>query len=144
MLRPLKSQEIRGLLLGLLPTDCPETSEKHMANSRFGYVRDYELSDALLPGTFLVVRLDGKGFHRFADQHAFEKPNDRRALDLINAAAMRTMESETLRQHVLLAFGESDEYSFLLAKTSTLFNRRERCVWPDSVASGLPNTHHSF
>lgn len=107
-----------------------------MANSRFGYVRDYELSDALLPGTFLVVRLDGKGFHRFADQHAFEKPNDRRALDLINAAALRTMESETLRQHVLLAFGESDEYSFLLAKTSTLFNRRERSVWHGWLASG--------
>lgn len=97
-----------------------------MANSRFGYVRQYELSDALLPGTFLVVRLDGKGFHRFSDKHGFEKPNDRRALDLMNAAACRTIQSETLRQHVLLAFGESDEYSFLLGPKCGLFGRRNR------------------
>lgn len=97
-----------------------------MANSRFGYVRQYELSDALLPGTFLVVRLDGKGFHRFSDKHGFEKPNDRRALDLMNAAACRTIQSDTLRQHVLLAFGESDEYSFLLGPKCSLFGRRNR------------------
>lgn len=99
-----------------------------MAKSRFGYVRSYELADALLPGTFLVVRLDGKGFHRFSDAHGFVKPNDVRALDLMNAAAKRTMESETLRQHVVLAFGESDEMSFLLRKSSDLFSRRNRYV----------------
>jgi tRNA(His) guanylyltransferase len=99
-----------------------------MANTRFGYVRQYELSDVMLPGTFMVVRLDGKGFHRFSDKHGFEKPNDRRALDLMNAAALRTIQSETLRQHVLLAFGESDEYSFLLGPKSALFGRRNRCV----------------
>ncbi|KAL7004125.1 tRNA-His guanylyltransferase [Cystobasidiomycetes sp. EMM_F5] len=96
-----------------------------MANTRFGYVRQYELSDAILPNVFLVVRLDGKGFHRFADQHGFAKPNDRRALDLMNAAAKRTMESETLRQHIVLAFGESDEFSFLIPRRSDLFKRRE-------------------
>jgi len=95
-----------------------------MANSRFSYVRQYELPDPLLPGTFLVVRLDGKGFHRFSDAHHFEKPNDRRALELMNAAAKRTMESETLRSHILLAFGESDEFSFLLDAKSELFGRR--------------------
>jgi tRNA(His) guanylyltransferase len=97
-----------------------------MAKTRFSYVREYELSDALLPNTFIVVRLDGKGFHRFSDHYGFEKPNDRRALELINAAAVRTMSSETLRQHTLLGFGESDEYSFLLSAKSTLFNRRSR------------------
>jgi tRNA(His) guanylyltransferase len=99
-----------------------------MANTRFGYVRQYELSDSLLPGTFLVVRLDGKGFHGFADRYGFEKPNDRRALNLMNAAAVRTISSETLRQHVILAFGESDEYSFLVSNKSDLFNRRSRSV----------------
>lgn len=99
-----------------------------MANTRFGYVRQYELADPLLPGTFLVVRLDGKGFHGFADRYGFEKPNDRRALDLMNAAAMRTMASETLRQHVTLAFGESDEFSFLIDSKSDLFSRRARSV----------------
>ena len=35
-----------------------------MAGSRFAYVRKYELSDALLPGTFMVLRIDGHAFHR--------------------------------------------------------------------------------
>lgn len=101
-----------------------------MANTRFAYVRQYEIPDTLLPGTFMVVRLDGKGFHRFADTYGFVKPNDRRALELMNAAAKRTMECETLRSSILMAFGESDEYSFLLPKSSNLFKRRERwaCV----------------
>lgn len=99
-----------------------------MANTRFGYVRQYELPDPLLPSTYLVVRIDGKGFHGFADRYGFEKPNDRRALDLMNAAAMRTIASETLRQHVVLAFGESDEYSFLISNASNLFSRRSRSV----------------
>lgn len=97
-----------------------------MANTRFLYVRQYELPDPLLPGTFLVVRVDGKGFHRFSDAYHFEKPNDKRALDLMNAAAKRTMESESLRSHIALAFGESDEYSFLLHRKSDLYARRNR------------------
>jgi tRNA(His) guanylyltransferase len=36
-----------------------------MANSRFEYVRNFELPDSLLPATYLVVRIDGKGFHRY-------------------------------------------------------------------------------
>lgn len=108
-----------------------------MANTRFGYVRQYELSDAILPNVFLVVRLDGKGFHRFADQHGFAKPNDRRALDLMNAAAKRTMESETLRQHIVLAFGESDEFSFLIPRRSDLFKRRERWLFETKIAKKL-------
>jgi tRNA(His) guanylyltransferase len=35
-----------------------------MANSKFAYVKDFELPDTLLPGTFIVVRIDGRSFHR--------------------------------------------------------------------------------
>lgn len=35
-----------------------------MAGSRYAYVRDFELSDAALPHTYLIVRIDGRGFHR--------------------------------------------------------------------------------
>lgn len=35
---------------------------KRMANSKYEYVKQYELSDALLPGCWIVVRIDGKGF----------------------------------------------------------------------------------
>jgi hypothetical protein len=34
-----------------------------MAGSRFAYVRSFELPDPVLPGVFMVVRIDGKGFH---------------------------------------------------------------------------------
>ncbi|KAI5449886.1 tRNA-His guanylyltransferase [Naganishia albida] len=93
-----------------------------MANSRFEYVRTFERADTLLPATYLVVRIDGKGFHRFSDVHAFVKPNDKRALDLMDRAARRVLEQVP---DVVLGFGESDEYSFLIRKDATLYNRRE-------------------
>jgi hypothetical protein len=37
-----------------------------MANSKYEYVKDYELEDRLLPGCWIVVRLDGRGFTRWA------------------------------------------------------------------------------
>ena len=33
-----------------------------MANSRFEYVKNFELDDTLLPGCWIVIRLDGRGF----------------------------------------------------------------------------------
>lgn len=36
-----------------------------MAKSQFEYVRAFEEQDSSLPNTWMVVRLDGRGFHRF-------------------------------------------------------------------------------
>ena len=36
-----------------------------MAKSRFEYVKSFESEDNLLLNTYIVVRIDGKGFHRF-------------------------------------------------------------------------------
>lgn len=47
-----------------------------MANSRFGYVRDFETDDRILPNCWIVVRVDGKGFSTFTKKHDFTKPND--------------------------------------------------------------------
>ncbi|PFH51098.1 hypothetical protein AMATHDRAFT_143378 [Amanita thiersii Skay4041] len=93
-----------------------------MANSRFAYVRTYELPDPMLPGTFPIFRLDGHSFHRFSDVHGFAKPNDPRALQLMDRAARELMAEYP---DIVLAFGESDEYSFLLRKQTTLYNRRQ-------------------
>ncbi|KAH9955893.1 Thg1 C terminal domain-containing protein [Russula dissimulans] len=92
-----------------------------MANSRYAYVRDFELPDSLLPGTFILVRVDGHAFQKFTDVHGFVKPNDVRGLELMDHAAISLME-----QHpdIMLAFGQSDEYSFLFPKTAKLYNRR--------------------
>ena len=35
-----------------------------MANTKYAYVRDFELPDPLLPDTFMIFRLDGHSFHR--------------------------------------------------------------------------------
>lgn len=94
-----------------------------MAGTRFAYVRNFELPDSVIPSTYLVVRIDGKGFHKFSALHAFDKPNDPRALELMNESARYVMSS--LKGHIALAFGESDEYSFLLRKSTTLYNRRQ-------------------
>jgi tRNA(His) guanylyltransferase len=47
-----------------------------MAKSKFEYVRNFETEDKLLPNCWIVIRIDGKGFHKFSDEHEFEKPND--------------------------------------------------------------------
>lgn len=92
-----------------------------MAKSTFEYVKQFELDDTLLPNTWLVIRLDGKCFHRFADDHNFKKPNDIRALNLMNYTAYTVLKQY---HDILMAYGQSDEYSFILKKQCTLFNRR--------------------
>lgn len=93
-----------------------------MAGTKFAYVRNFELPDSALPETYLIVRIDGKGFHKFSKAHDFDKPNDPVALELMNVAAQYVMTQ--LKGQVSLAFGESDEYSFLLRKQCTLYSRR--------------------
>ncbi|CAO1628507.1 unnamed protein product [Parajaminaea phylloscopi] len=94
-----------------------------MAGSRFAYVRDFELPDPVLPSVYMVVRIDGKGFHKFSEAHTFTKPNDADALELMNHAARHVCQE--LKGEVTMAFGESDEYSFLLKKGCRLYNRRQ-------------------
>lgn len=67
------------------------------------------------------MRVDGKGFHKFSEKHKFEKPNDIRALDLMNKAASKVMEQY---KDIVISYGESDEYSFILKKNTDIFNRR--------------------
>jgi hypothetical protein len=152
-----------------------------LAKSRFEYVRGFEAADALLPHCWLVVRLDGKGFTkcaptqharrlattaalapcgsratatRFSEAHGFEKPNDERALGLMNAAAQARHRSKQPRScprfspcayplnrafsllqavmeelsDIMLSYGQSDEFSFVLRKHSRLYERRARRV----------------
>ncbi|XP_049870180.1 probable tRNA(His) guanylyltransferase isoform X1 [Pectinophora gossypiella] len=92
-----------------------------MAKSSFEYVKNFESDDTLLPNTWIVVRLDGKCFHKFSDDHNFVKPNDVRALNLMNYAAFNVFREFN---DLLMAFGQSDEYSFIFKKQMTLYKRR--------------------
>eukprot|EP00249_Psilotum_nudum_P014492 c24852_g1_i1 orf=793-1443(+) len=92
-----------------------------MANSKYDYVKSFEAFDGLLPHTWIVIRIDGRSFHRFADVHDFEKPNDIRALKLMNECAKGVLQDLT---DIIFAYGESDEYSFVIHKNSNLYQRR--------------------
>ncbi|KAI2909209.1 hypothetical protein CBS11852_333 [Aspergillus niger] len=92
-----------------------------MANSKYEYVKSFEQPDALLPNTWIVVRIDGRGFHKLSDHYGFIKPNDRRALDLMNAAAVGVMKD---LPDLCIAYGISDEYSFAFHPNCQLFERR--------------------
>lgn len=93
-----------------------------MANSRFEYVKSFEKESYLLPNAWIVVRVDGRGFHRLSSHYDFAKPNDSRALRLMNSAASHVM---TQLPDVVMAYGDSDEYSFLVDRRCNLFERRE-------------------
>ncbi|THH07369.1 hypothetical protein EW145_g3419 [Phellinidium pouzarii] len=93
-----------------------------MAGTKYAYVKNFELPDPLLPNTFIVLRVDGHAFHRFTDTHTFAKPNDERGLLLMDHAARAVMEEY---KDIVLGFGESDEFSFLLRRSTSMYNRRE-------------------
>lgn len=63
----------------------------------------------------------GRGFTKFCAAHDFAKPNDLRAIQLMNAAAEHVCNTFT---EIFLAYGQSDEYSFVFNKHTTLFSRR--------------------
>lgn len=54
-----------------------------MACSRFEYVKGYEKDDSILPNVWIVIRVDGKGFHKFSKIHDFEKPNDQNGIKYV-------------------------------------------------------------
>ncbi|KAK0945589.1 tRNA-His guanylyltransferase [Friedmanniomyces endolithicus] len=92
-----------------------------MANSEYGYVRNCEGNDSLPPSNWIVVRIDGRGFSKLCKKYNFDKPNDRRALNLMNAAATEVLRSFV---DVVVAYGQSDEYSFVFHESTGLFERR--------------------
>eukprot|EP01027_Heterolobosea_sp_BB2_P017948 GEZU01025363.1.p1 GENE.GEZU01025363.1~~GEZU01025363.1.p1 ORF type:complete len:227 (+),score=31.98 GEZU01025363.1:44-724(+) len=102
-----------------------------MAKSKFEYVKQFEKEDILLPECWILVRIDGRYFTRFSAEHDFEKPNDLAALKLMNRCAEEVMKEFA---DIVIAYGESDEYSFILRKSSNLFSRRESKITTNIVS----------
>lgn len=93
-----------------------------MAKSRFEYVREFEQEGRLLSNTWIVCRVDGNGFSDFSKAHNWKKPMDQRGVDLMVACAR----SLCIKfRDVRMAFGQSDEFSFVLPKGCSLWNRRD-------------------
>ncbi|CAF9920334.1 tRNA-His guanylyltransferase [Imshaugia aleurites] len=101
-----------------------------MANSKYEYVKTFEQSTSLLPNTYMIVRIDGRGFHKLSAKYKFEKPNDRHALELMNAAATAVMKE---LPDITCAYGISDD--FILDRSSRLFERRESKILTTVVST---------
>lgn len=102
-----------------------------MAKSKYEYVKKFEVNDICLPNCWIVVRIDGRNFHRFSDEHHFVKPNDIRCLSLMNKCAKVVMEQF---HDICLSYGQSDEYSFVFKRKTTQFGRRESKLMSNIVS----------
>ncbi|GAB2215880.1 hypothetical protein Drorol1_Dr00023639 [Drosera rotundifolia] len=89
------------------------------------FLRSFEFENKLLPSTWIVVRVDGHHFHNFSDSHEFEKPNDKQALKLMNVCAVAVL---LKIEDVIFAYGQSDEYSFILKKDTRFYQRKSSNV----------------
>ncbi|KAM3359802.1 hypothetical protein P3S68_019513 [Capsicum galapagoense] len=92
-----------------------------MANSKYEYVKCFEVEDEVMYPNIIVVQIDGRDFGSFSEKHGFEKPNDEKSLNLMNACAIKVLESFS---DIIFAYGFSDEYSFVLKKETTFYQRR--------------------
>ncbi|XP_052431062.1 probable tRNA(His) guanylyltransferase [Carassius gibelio] len=120
MLR-LLSVNFRGLADHKTPLNLNFSTSSGMAKSKFEYVRNFELDDTCLRNCYIVVRLDGRNFHKFSEQHNFMKPNDNRALGVMSRSAHSVMEE---LEDITIAYGQSDEFSFVFKRSTTWFKRR--------------------
>ncbi|GJW96693.1 tRNA(His) guanylyltransferase 1-like protein isoform X2 [Tanacetum coccineum] len=93
-----------------------------MANSKYEYVKSFELEDEVMYPNLIVVRIYGHNFERFSEINEFEKPNDERALNLMNSCATSVIEQYP---DIVFAYGYGDEYSFILKKETKFHQRRE-------------------
>lgn len=115
-----------------------------MANSRFEYVKTFEEPDPLLRNCWIVARIDGRKFHTFTKAHGFERPNDLRGLRLMNRCAKQVMRD---LGDIVIAIGHSDEYSFVLKRDCTLWQRRGSKIITTIVSAFAANyvfywSHH--
>ena len=99
------------------------------------------LDPCVLPGVFLVARLDGRNFTRLTKEvHPFEKPFDRRFHDYMRQTAEHLMVSGGLK--VAYSFTQSDEISLLFGPDEGGFGRKLRKLL--SVLSGEASARFSL
>ncbi len=94
----------------------------------------------VLPGIFMVARLDGRSFTRLTKEaYQFEAPFDERFRDLMVTTAESLM---TCGFRILYAYTESDEISLLFAPDEQLFNRKLRKY--NSILAGEASARFSL
>ena len=102
-----------------------------MSNSKFEYVKSFENKNDLLKNTYIVIRIDGKGFTKFTDAHQYKKPNEIKGIKVMALAGLSVMESFP---EIFLGYGQSDEFSFAFKKNARLYNRRHEKILTNVVS----------
>ncbi|CAG0981530.1 hypothetical protein GPROT1_02324 [Gammaproteobacteria bacterium] len=105
-------------------------------------LRVYETAHDLcvLPGLFMVARLDGRGFTRLTKEvHRFEAPYDPRFRDMMAATVAHLMDCGF---RVIYGYTQSDEISLLFHRDEDSFGRKLRKL--DSILAGEASAKFSL
>ncbi len=95
---------------------------------------------SVLPGIFMVARLDGRNFTRLTKEvHSFERPFDERFRDMMVATVEHLM---TCGFRVDYGYTQSDEISLLFARDEATFGRKPRKF--NSVLAGEASAKFSL
>ena len=106
-----------------------------MAESKYEYVKKFEVGGELLPNTWIVIRIDGRGFSRFTKHHKYNKPVDERGILLMNKCA----------QEVMKEFADLDvAYGHRYADTTFPVTQRIFSNLSATSASSSPSPSSSF
>lgn len=105
-------------------------------------MRVYETAHdhCVLPGMYVVARLDGRGFTRLTKElHEFDAPFDERFRDLMVGTTRHLMECGP---SVVYGYTQSDEISLLFHKDDATFGRKTRKL--NSVLAGEASARFSI
>jgi tRNA(His) guanylyltransferase len=100
---------------------------------------EYFHSLRLLPGAWVVIRVDGRGFSRFT-QSRFEKPFDLEFHNLM----VQTASALLGELHGIYAYTESDEISVLFHPNWDLFDRSLEKVISISASIASSTFTHAY
>lgn len=112
-------------------SDVFQLNSGTMVNSKYSYLKEMETKTNLLPHCWIIVRIDGKGFHKFSERHNFKKPNDFRSIELMNISAKAVM---LTYPDIVLSYGQSDEYSFVINRYSKILERHDYKIMSNIVS----------
>jgi tRNA(His) 5'-end guanylyltransferase len=94
----------------------------------------------VVPGVFIVARLDGRGFTKLTkERHRFEAPFDLRFRDIMVETVEHLMECGL---RIVYGYTQSDEISLLLHRDDNSFNRKTRKL--NSVLAGKASARFSL
>lgn len=90
-------------------------------------MRQYEqaLDQTIVPGMYIVARLDGNGFSKMTYNEGFEKPFDEKFRDMMVLAAKECMNSGF---RIVFGYTQSDEISLLFHVDDDAYGRKVRKI----------------